>query len=145
MKMILSTILVLFCFTVFSQLSPADSLNPEKSEYIEVNPFRNMEGGFTTIDRFPMYPGGEDGIADHIRNTLIYPEEAKDDGIKGTVIVAYMIEVDGSVGATRIMQSVHPALDEEALRVIKAMDTWRPAIQRGEPTRILFQQAITFR
>jgi hypothetical protein len=56
-----------------------------------------------------------------------------------------MIEVDGSIGATRVMQSVHPALDEEALRVIKAMDTWRPAIQRGEPTRILFQQAITFR
>lgn len=145
MKMILSIILVLFCFVAFSQESPVDTLNSEKREYMEINPFKNVEGGFTTIDRFPMYPGGEEGIIEHIRNTLEYPEEAKQQSITGTVIVAYVIEVDGSIGATRVMQSVHPLLDEEAVRVIKAMDTWKPAIQDGKPNRIMFQQAITFR
>ncbi len=68
-----------------------------------------------------MYPGGEEGTAEHIRNTLEYPEEAKEQDIKGTVVVSYMIEEDGSIGATSVMQSVHPLLDKEAVRVIKAM------------------------
>ena len=113
-------------------------------EYKEVNPFKGQEGFFTTIERFPMYPGGEEGIADHIKQALVYPAEAREQGIKGTVIIAYMIELDGSIGSTRIIQGVHPLLDEEAERVIKAMDRWKPAIQRGKPNRMLFQQAITF-
>ena len=116
----------------------------QEQDYKEINPFENQEGFFTTIERFPMYPGGEEGIAEHIRITLEYPEEAEVQGIKGTVIVAYMIEVDGSIGAANVLQSVHALLDEEAIRVIKAMDVWKPAIQRGKPTRMMFQQAITF-
>ena len=117
----------------------------QENDFKEINPFKNQEGFFTTIERFPMYPGGEEGIAEHIRITLEYPVKAKEQGIKGTVIVAYMIEVDGSIGATNVIQSVHPLLDEEAVRVIKAMDIWKPAIQRGKPTRMMFQQAITFK
>ena len=116
-----------------------------EQDYKEINPFKNQEGFFTTIERFPMYPGGEEGIAEHIRTNLSYPEKAKQEGIKGTVIVAYMIEVDGSIGSTNVIEGVHPLLDEEAVRVIKAMDIWKPAVQRGKPTRMMFQQAITFR
>jgi len=116
----------------------------QEQDYKEINPFKKEEGFFTTIERFPKYPGGEDGIAEHIRNTLEFPEEASEQGIKGTVVVAYMIEEDGSIAATNVLQSVHPLLDEEAVRVIKAMDVWKPAIQRGKPTRMMFQQAITF-
>ncbi len=144
MKMILSIFLLLFYFSVFSQENLVDTLNNAQKQYKEINPFKNKEGFFTTIERFPMYPGGEEGIAEHIRNTLEYLEEARKQDIKGTVIVAYMIEVDGSIGATNVLQSVHTLLDEEAVRVIKAMDVWKPAIQRGKPTRMMFQQAITF-
>ncbi len=144
MKWSIIFVFVLFFLSVHSQDRPIGSLNEPEKVYKEINPFKNQEGFFTTIERFPMYPGGEEGIAEHIRNTLIYPEEVKQEGIKGTVVVAYMIEVDGSIGATNVIQSVHPLLDEEAIRVIKAMDTWKPAIQRGKPTRMMFQQAITF-
>lgn len=116
----------------------------QEQDYKEINPFENQEGFFTTIERFPMYPGGEEGISEHIRNTLEYPEEAREQGVKGTVIVAYMIEEDGSIGTTKVIQSVHPLLNKEAVRVINALDTWKPAIQRGKPTRMMFQQAITF-
>jgi len=117
---------------------------PEK-DYIEINPFKGQEGSFSSVERFPMYPGGEKGIAEHIRKTVQYPEEARKKGISGTVIVAYMIETDGRIGSTTIVQSVDPLLDAEAVRVIKAMDIWKPAIQKGKPTRLLFQQAITFK
>lgn len=116
----------------------------QAQDYKEINPFKDQEGFFTTIERFPMYPVGEEGITEHIRNTLEYPEEAREQGIKGTVIVAYMIEEDGSIGTTNVIQSVHPLLNEEAVRVIKAMDTWKAAIQRGKSNRVMFQQDITF-
>jgi TonB family protein len=146
MKVNLLVFLIIYVssFAIVQAQSDGESLGSNK-EYIEINPFKNQEGYFTTIERFPMYPGGEEGISEHIRTTLEYPEEAKEQGVKGTVIVAYMIEVDGSIGAANVIQSVHPLLDEEAVRVIKAMDTWKPAIQRGKPTRMMFQQAITFK
>lgn len=137
-------VFVLFYSSGYSQEKRIESLNESKKDYKEINPFKNQEGFFTTIERFPMYPGGEEGIAEHIRNSLEYPEKAKELDIKGTVVVAYMIEEDGSIGTTNVIQSVHSLLDEEAVRVIKAMGTWKPAIQRGKPTRIMFQQAITF-
>jgi len=136
--------LVLYYSLGYSQEKHIEFLNESEKEYKEINPFKNQEGFFTTIERFPMYPSGEEGIAEHIRNTLEYPLEAKEKGITGTVVVAYMIEKDGSIGATNVIQSVHSLLDEEAVRVIKAMDTWKPAIQRGKPTRMMFQQAIIF-
>jgi TonB family protein len=146
MKINLPVFLILYIcsFAIIQAQNDGESLGSNK-EYIEINPFKNQEGFFTTIERFPMYPGGEEGIAEHIRITLEYPVKAKEQGIKGTVIVAYMIEVDGSIGAINVIQSVHTLLDEEAVRVIKAMDVWKPAIQRGKPTRMMFQQAITFK
>lgn len=145
MKITLTILSILFSISVFSQVNLADTLNNKDREYKEINPFKNMEGGFTNIDRFPMYPGGEEGIADHIRNTLIYPEEAEQQGLTGTVVVAYLIEKDGTIGSTRILKSVHPLLDEEAVRVIKSMDTWKPLIKEGKPNKVMFQQAITFK
>lgn len=144
MKCSIIFVFVLFFLSVHSQDRPIGSLNEPEKVYKEINPFKNQEGFFTTIERFPMYPDGEEGIADHIKNILEYPAEAKEKGIKGTVVVSYVIEVDGSIEVANVLQSVHALLDEEAIRVIKAMDVWKPAIQRGKPTRMMFQQAITF-
>ena len=73
-----------------------------EKEYMEINPFKGQEGVFSNVEQFPMYPGGEKGIAEHIRKTVKYPEEARKKGVSGTVIVAYMIETDGSIGSTNI-------------------------------------------
>lgn len=91
-----------------------------------------------------MYPGGEQGINQFIKRELTYPEEALKDSIEGRVIVRYVVENDGSVGEIEVIQSVHPLLDEEAKRVVKAMQKWKPAIQRGKPVKSAYLQAFNF-
>lgn len=137
-KVVCFVILLLITIFSFGQ-EQTDSIN-----YKEVNPFKSIEGFFSTIERFPMYPEGEEGIIEHIKSNLNYPYEAKENNIKGTVIIGYLIDIDGSVGEVVVLKSVHPLLDEEAVRVIKLMDKWLPAIQRGSPAKMRLQQSIVF-
>lgn len=136
MKAILSTValLIVFSIKVFSQ----DTIN-----YQEVDPNLN-NGGFSLVDKWPMYPNGQTGINEHIKNNLQYPDTARAKGIEGKVIIEYVIQTDGSVGEVKIIESAHPILDEEAVRVIKLMTNWKPGVQRGKPIKTAYLQAFNF-
>lgn len=60
-----------------------------------------------------------------------YPEEAKKDGAEGIVIVETTISPEGKVIAVRVEKSVHPALDEEAMRTAEKCQ-FQPAIKNGK-------------
>jgi TonB family protein len=69
---------------------------------------------------------------------------AKENGITGKVYVQFVIGKDGAVTNVKVMRSVDPYLDAEALRVIKAMPKWSPGEQRGKPVKVLFQLPVNF-
>ena len=51
--------------------------------------------------------------------TFIYPEQARQAGKEGSVMVAYFVKSDGSVEKVHLFQSSgHPSLDDEALKVL---------------------------
>lgn len=77
------------------------------------------------------------------RNAL--SEEAKNAGIQGRVILQFIIEKDGTPAQPRIVRSVHPLLDKEALRIIRQMPKWTPGKQDGKPQRVLYTIPISFR
>jgi len=54
-----------------------------------------------------------------------YPKEAISQGIKGRVMVSFIIEKDGTVAQVEVERSAHPLLDKEALRVISASPKWK--------------------
>jgi TonB family protein len=64
----------------------------------------------------PRIKGGAGELSKHI----VYPEEAKRQGIEGTVIVEATVEKDGPPSSCRVVTSVHPLLDAAALRAVKA-------------------------
>lgn len=66
--------------------------------------------------------------------TLEFPQEAKEAGeTKGSVVVEYDIEVDGTVSNLLIVSSDPPDLfDKEALRFVGAW-RFRPAYEKGSP------------
>ena len=59
----------------------------------------------------------------------MYPKAAKDAGIQGTVLVMTEIMPDGSVGGTKVVESI-PALDDAAVEAVKRM-RFRPASDQG--------------
>ena len=99
---------------------------------------------FYVIEKKPEFPGGLVEMQKWIRDHTKYPEVAKENGITGKVYVQFVIGKDGAVTNVKVMRSVDPYLDAEALRVIKAMPKWSPGEQRGKPVKVLFQLPVNF-
>lgn len=79
-----------------------------------------------------------------IANHIEYPQSALDNGIQGKVVLRFVVEKDGSIGDVIVARKVDPALDKEAVRVLKSMPKWTPGKQRGKAVRSYFTLPISF-
>jgi len=92
----------------------------------------------------PEFPEGRQAMWTFIATHIKYPAEAQEKGIMGKVYVSFNIEKDGSISNIHIVQSVHPLLDTEAVRVIRMMPVWIPGELNGEPVKVECTVPITF-
>ena len=65
-------------------------------------------------------------------------------GIEGRVILEFQINHRGELVNPVVAEQVHPALDQEALRVVRLSDLWIPARFHGERTAIQLTMPIYF-
>ncbi len=84
----------------------------------------------------PQFIGGDEALLRHLKTNLIYPHEALKNNIQGTVHVRFVVEKDGSISNVTIQRGSHPLLENEAIRVISNMPSWKPGTQRGRPVRV---------
>lgn len=92
----------------------------------------------------PEYPGGQAALDQYLQTNLKYPQAAKDNGIEGTVDVAFLVKTDGSIGAIKIVRMVDPDLESEAIRLVKGMPAWIPADKNGTPVDAQAQIQVIF-
>ena len=100
---------------------------------------------FDVVEQMPQFPGGTGKLFEYLAKNVRYPKDAENAGTQGRVIATFVVEKDGSVTNARVVKSVDPALDAEALRVINGMPNWNPGMQNGEPVRVKYTVPITFR
>lgn len=70
------------------------------------------------------YPGGEAALDDFLDKNVNYPKKARRAGAEGTVVVECQVGTDGKLLNPKVVRSLHPACDREALRVVKKMPNW---------------------
>lgn len=93
----------------------------------------------------PEYPGGYKAMLNFVRDSLQYPELAKEQGIQGTVHVQFVIWKDGSIRDLKVIKGVHELLDQEALRLFSIMPDWKPGTnQDGEPINVKYRLPLRF-
>ena len=100
---------------------------------------------FDVVEEMPQFPGGVGKLFEYLAMNVRYPKEAEDKCLQGRVIATFVVEKDGSVTNAEIAKSVDPALDAEALRVVKAMPKWIPGKHHGEPVSVKYTIPISFR
>ncbi len=61
-----------------------------------------------------------------------------------TVLIQFVVDIDGSVSAITPLTNLGYGLEQEAIRVLKKATKWKPAIQNGRPVKAYRQQPITF-
>lgn len=101
---------------------------------------------FSIVDQKAQYPQGTDSLKAFIMNNLKYPSNMSGDiCIQGRVVIAFVVERDGSITNVDVARSVHPALDEEAVRFVSMMPKWIPAKNNGKIVRSRYYLPVVFK
>ena len=107
--------------------------------------YQAPKGVFDVVEEMPQYPGGPQELFGFLARNIKYPVDAEKAGIQGRVIVTFVVEEDGSISDPKVVKSVDPLLDAEALRVISLMPKWQPGKQNGQAVKVKYTVPLTFR
>lgn len=99
---------------------------------------------YDVVEQMPSFPGGNQKMQDFIDKNLHYPKECVEKGFQGRVIIAFVVERNGTLTNIRVVKSVNPALDKEALRIVNLMPKWIPGRQCDKTVRVKYIIPITF-
>lgn len=100
---------------------------------------------FSVCEEMPEFPGGSEKFMEYLSSNIKYPEEAKEKGISGRVLIQFVIEKDGSVTNVKVMKGIGALCDDEAVRVVKSMPKWKPGKQEGKPVRVNYILPVSFK
>ena len=127
------------------------SYAPEKESYPVPEPAQTLstngnEGHvFMVVESAPEFPGGMSELMKFLQKNIKYPTVAQQAGVQGKVIVEFVVKKDGNVSDIKVIRSVNPELDAEAMRVISIMPKWKPGEQRGKAVDAKYEMPIVFR
>jgi len=109
------------------------------------------------VDELPVFPGCAAGLegdalrqcsnqqmAAFVSKNLVYPKAAAEAGIEGMVVVSFVIEKDGSVGAVRAVKEIGGGCSEEVMRVLYSMPSWQPGRKDGQIVRTELKLPVKF-
>ena len=93
----------------------------------------------------PEFKGGIEKMYEYITTNFIYPEEAEKRSVRGKMEVEFTVEKSGDITYVGILKGLDYSIDEEVLRLLKAMPRWTPATRNGVPVRYKVSMPITIR
>ena len=100
---------------------------------------------FVVVEDQPEFPGGMQALMAFVAENTRFPAELANSDIEGRVVVDFIVNKDGSLSNIKVVRSLHPLLDAEAVRVIKTMPKWSPGTQRGLPVKVRYTLPILFK
>lgn len=99
---------------------------------------------FTVVEQMPEFPGGDEDRVKYLHDNVKYPQTAREVGISGTVYVTFVVNRSGKISDVRILRGIGGGCDEEAVRVVKNMPSWKPGKQNGEAVPVQYNLPIKF-
>ena len=100
---------------------------------------------YDCVEQMPSFPGGTQKLKEFIEENLRYPKELEESCVQGRVIVRFIVERNGKLSNVKVVKSVDPVLDKEAIRIVKLMPRWIPGRQNGITVRVKCYIPIIFR
>ena len=99
---------------------------------------------FGMAEEMPVFPGGPTALMKYIKDNIRYPEECQEGAATGRVIVGFTVNEDGSLSDVKVMRSVSPPIDNEAIRVVKSMPKWTPGKLNGKVVKVKYTVPVIF-
>lgn len=150
LRNIFSILLMFLVFTTHAQVSQLNG-NLDQVDFDALRTSNPTSGVSDTtnvvyevVEIQPSPAGGMAGWNKYLSENLRYPPNAQRKGIEGTVIVAFVVNTDGTTTAIEILRSVGGGCDEEVIRIVKGSPKWTPGMQRGTPVRTRMRLPLRF-
>ena len=121
-----------------------NSMLATNDDKINENSFTNDNQPYVIVEDMPEFPGGPEALLKYIAENVVYPEQAKNDTIQGTVYLKFVVDKTGKVTQTEVIRGVHPLLDEESIKVVNSLPEWTPGRQSGKNVDVAMQIPIKF-
>ena len=99
---------------------------------------------FDVVEQMPMFPGGPAAMKEYIATNVKYPDECKGTGLRGRVVVSFIVNEDGSLSDIKVAHPTNPAFDKEAMRVVSIMPKWVPGQQNGKIVKVRYNVPVNF-
>jgi periplasmic protein TonB len=125
------------------EMAPPDQIQlvEEKEQVVE----KDVDPGVWFVEENATFKGGDLSLFNTwVKEHTVYPADANEAGVFGKVIVQFSVDKEGRVCDVKVIKSVHPSLDAEAVRVIKESPRWKPAKQSGNAVKQNFTIPIVF-
>jgi TonB family protein len=93
----------------------------------------------------PRFPSGTEALNNFVQKNIQYPDDAKQAGIQGKVLVQFEVNAEGKVENPQIVHSVSASLDKEALRIVKLLPDFIPGTRNGVNSTTNYALQIPFK
>jgi TonB family protein len=121
---------------------PVDSL--AQNQPFTIKSESNDDEPYVIVEEMPEFPGGDKALLTYVAENIVYPPEARKQGIQGRVIVRFCVTKEGNVDRVSVIRGVNPDLDMEAVRVIKTLPQFKPGRQNGKNVNVWYLAPIEF-
>ncbi|MEI9943918.1 MAG: energy transducer TonB [Chitinophagaceae bacterium] len=117
-----------------------------KDEDATVKIEKDKEGYYSRTEMAPAYPGGQGALDTYINNNIVYPQEAIDNNIEGTVYVRFGVDENGKVSnVSTVGNKLGYGLEEEAVKVVTDMPQWTAGTVKGKNVKTWRTLPITYK
>ena len=101
------------------------------------------------VEQPPQFFGGQAALIKYLSENITYPEAARRESAEGVVAVVFVVDGNGAVtdvtGIKSEQNGWRQDFQDEAVRVVKSMPNWEPAVSRGKPVKVRFTLPIRFK
>ena len=102
-----------------------------------------LEGG--GISKKAGYPGGKEGVLEYFHNNMRWPRQAFENKRFLEIEMVFEVDPNGRVSDARLVNPVHPLIDDELISVAKRMKGWRPEVKDGKRVKSSFKMRWVYR
>lgn len=92
----------------------------------------------------PSFPGGLRAMYTYLNQNVVYPEEAKENGWSGRVILTFVVGKDGKISDVKVVETPQPILANAVVYVVQRMPRWTPGHMSGIPIRVRYTLQFKF-
>ncbi len=133
-----------FNISSFQQTSNVSASVSKVEIKVEEEEVQEEKTIFTVVEQEATFPGGNEKLGEYLAKSIKYPQQAKETGTRGKVMLTFVVERDGSITDIKVLRDIGSGCGEEAKRVVKEMPKWQPAKQRGKAVRQQFVLPVSF-